>query len=207
MTKRKTSKYKRDNPNQDERYARYVKHSRFGRGPRLTGLDVETDMKTASVFLHWHSPPESRIPGTAVAADVSRQRRPTIPVTHYYDVKRGCRDCGRPFIFFAEEQKHWYEKLGFPLEVDCLRCQPCRREQHGIARKRERYEELFHVKERSRDETLEMAECCLSLIEEGIFHKRQALNVRKLLQQAGEGKQCDGLQARLAALGPKTRVE
>jgi hypothetical protein len=52
---------------------------------------------------------------TAVAADVSRQIFTTMPVTHYFDVKRVCRGCQRPFLFFADEQKHWYEELGFSI--------------------------------------------------------------------------------------------
>jgi hypothetical protein len=38
-----------------------------------------------------------------------------------------------------------------------------------IGAKRERYEELVHIVERTAVENLEMAECCLSLIEEGVF--------------------------------------
>ena len=41
-------------------------------------------------------------------------------MTHYFDAKRVCRKCERPFLFFAEEQKYWYEDLRFPLEADCL---------------------------------------------------------------------------------------
>ena len=52
---------------------------------------------------------------------MSRQSPAMVPVTHYYDVTRTCRDCDRPFIFFAQEQKHWYEQLGLPLEADCAR--------------------------------------------------------------------------------------
>lgn len=58
----------------------------------------------------------------------------------------------------------------------------CRRRQHGIAAKRERYEELFHLRERTADG--ETAECCLSLIEEGVFDTRQTQRVRQLLKEA-----------------------
>jgi hypothetical protein len=186
------------------RYADYAEHPRFGKYPRVTGLNPESDFTTGKPFLHWNA--AERIPNTAVEADLSRQSRATVPVTHYYDVKRKCRDCGRPFIFFAEEQKHWYEELGLPLEADCVRCVPCRKRQHGIAAKRERYEELFHRVERTADENLEMAECCVSLIEEGVFNARQAQHVRRLLKQAeargGAAEACDDLRTRLAALDP-----
>jgi hypothetical protein len=161
----------------------FVRHPRYGQRPRITGLNPETDYATGNVFLHWHSPAQCRIPNTAIAADLSRQSPATIGVTHYFDVKRQCRDCDRPFLFFAEEQKHWYEELGLPLESDCVRCVDCRKKQRGLERKRERYEELFHVPERTAEQDLEMADCCLSLVEASVFHKRQLQRVRMILKK------------------------
>ncbi len=183
-------------------YENYVDHPRFGRRPQITGLNPQTDLTTGKPYLHWNA--TERIPNTAIEADLTRQSRATVAVTHYYDVRRSCRDCGRPFIFFAQEQKHWYEELGLPLEADCVRCVPCRKRQHGIAAKRERYEELFHVPARSAEENLEMAECCLSLIEAGTFHARQTMRVRELLNRAdvlaGPTVLGTTLRARLAAV-------
>jgi hypothetical protein len=167
--------------NVDE-YTQFVTHPRYGQRPRITGLNPETDYD-GDVFLHWHSPRECRIPNTAIPADLSRQSPATVPVTHYFDVKRQCRDCGRPFIFFAEEQKYWYEELGFALESDCVRCVVCRKKQQGLARKRERYEELFHVSNRSVEQDLEMIDCYLSLIEAAVFHKRQLQYMRMILKK------------------------
>ncbi len=93
-----------------------------------------------------------RIPGTAIVADPSKQTRATVPVTHYFDLERSCRDCKRHFIFFAEEQKYWYEELGFGLESDCVRCTECRKKQQGIAWLKERYESLFHIEPKSAEE-------------------------------------------------------
>ena len=185
-----------------DEYANYVDHPRFGRRPHVTGLNPQTDLTTGKPFLHWNA--AERIPNTAIEADLTRQSRATVPVTHYYDVRRKCRDCDRPFIFFAQEQKHWYEELGLPLEADCVRCVPCRKRQHGLSAKRERYEELFHVAARNADESLEMAECCLSLIEAGIFNRRQIEHVRELLNRAdalsGGTELSTTLHARLTAL-------
>ena len=100
-------------------YRDFVVHPRYGQGPRITGLNPETD-HAARVFLHWHSPQWSRIPNTAILADLSRQSTATVPVTHYFEVKRRCRDCGKPLIFFAVEQQYWYEELGFGLDSDCV---------------------------------------------------------------------------------------
>lgn len=163
-------------------WERFVAHPRYGLRPRVTGLNPAPDTLGA-VVLHWHSPEQVRIPHTAIAADLSRQTPATVPVTHYFDVKRQCRDCGRPFIFFAEEQKHWYEELGFVLDADCVRCVECRQAQRGLDRQRQRYEELFHVPGRTVLEDLEFVECSLSLVEAGHFHARQLERVRRTLKR------------------------
>ena len=163
-------------------YTQFVMHPRFGQRPRITGLNPETDYGR-NIFLHWHSSKQCRIPNTAIPADLSRQSPATVPVTHYFDAKRQCRDCGRPFIFFAEEQKYWYEELGFALESDCVRCVVCRKKQKGLEHKRERYEELFHVSDRTIEQNLEMADCCLSLVEAMVFHKQQIERMRMILKK------------------------
>jgi hypothetical protein len=193
----------------EDSYNSFVEHPRYGKRPKVTGLNPRKDYD--SVFIHWHSPEECRIPETAIQADLSRQTPATVPVTHYFDVKRVCRDCGRPFIFFAEEQRHWYEELGFGLDSDCVRCAPCRKKQQGVARKRERYEVLFHVSSRSVEQNLEMADCCLTLIEEAIFHARQTERVRMLLKHVPEGRRSDrqflALAARLDAIEMRLKRE
>jgi len=167
-----------------DEFAQFVIHPRFGQQPRITGLNPENDLG-GGIFLHWHSPDECRIPNTAVPANPRQQVPATVPVTHYFDVKRECRDCGRPFIFFAEEQKYWYEELGFGLDSDCVRCPSCRKKQQGVAQGREKYEELFHIPDRSFDQDLEMAECCLGLVlvEESVFHAQQLQRARILLNR------------------------
>ena len=165
-----------------DEFDNYVEHPRYGRYPHFTGDNPDTTIG-GEVFIHWHSPENLRIPDTAIKADLSKQQEATIPVTHYYDVRRVCRDCNRPFIFFAREQKHWYEELGFGLDSDCVRCVPCRKKQQGLAQKQERYEELFHVPDKTPEQILEMAQCSLSLIEDGVFNPRQGDRIRHLLKQ------------------------
>ncbi len=168
-------------------YSAFVPHPRYGRGPRVTGLNPAKKYHYKPgehiVMLHWHSGPDRRIPNTAVEADISKQNYTTFPVTHYFDSKRTCRGCRRPFRFFAEEQRHWYEDLGFPIDADCDRCVPCRKREQGIAQKRQRYEELFHVAKPTEEELLEMAECCVSLIEVSVFYPRQHERVRMLVRR------------------------
>ncbi|HEX4997505.1 MAG TPA: zinc-ribbon domain-containing protein [Terriglobia bacterium] len=185
---------------------RYADHPRYGNKPRITGLNPEPG--APGIHLHWNATsideikrnfeavlgrpwpygdlatyarPAHRISNTAVAADLGRQSKATVAVTHYFDIERGCRDCGEPFIFFAEEQKHWYEELGFGLDSDCVRCVACRKRQQGEARRRQRYEELFREPHRTEKQTLEMIELFLALTESGAFGRRRSSRIRALL--------------------------
>ncbi|HOX05701.1 MAG TPA: zinc-ribbon domain containing protein [Planctomycetota bacterium] len=203
-----------------ERYAEHVEHPRYGKAPHVTGVDPNPD--DPAVHLHWNTrylteaqlrrierttgwhpvfPNDGTrmVPGTAVAADVSRQTPATVAITHYYDIDKVCRDCRRRFIFFAQEQKHWYEDLGFPLEADAVRCPPCRKRMQDIGRARKRYEQLSHVASRSFEETLEMAGSCLMLIEAAVFHQRQTEHVRTLLKRVPEEAKGDRRVAEITA--------
>ena len=180
-------------------YAGFVVHPRYGRRPRLTGLDPIPDLRDGSVFLHWHSPAGVRVPYTAIAADLTRQPPATVPITHYFDAKRQCRDCQRPFLFFAEEQQYWYEELGFALESDCVRCSECRRAQRGLEQLRERYADLLHVRERTPEQELELAEACLTLVEAGVSGVRPLERVRAILKRLPQDRVA-ALRERLAQL-------
>jgi hypothetical protein len=167
--------------NRAREYADFVEHPRYGKGPRRTGLDV-VDSRDGSVYCHWHSPLGVRVPNTAVAADVNRQARATLHVTHYFDARRVCRECRRPFLFFAEEQKHWYEELGFPLEADYLECPPCRKDEHRLRALRGRYEALLGNAQRTQEGTLELVECALALVESAVFTAELLPKLRGLLK-------------------------
>lgn len=165
-------------PKQED-YSAFVEHPRYGRGPRFTGVWLREKPFRYRLYMA----DDGNIDGTAVEADLQRQSPSPVPVLYYVDLKRVCVDCQRPFIFFAEEQKHWYETLGFVLSANCIRCVDCRKRQQGLERQRQRYEELFHRQDRSVDETLDMADCCLAMIENGLFTHRQTERVRMLLNQ------------------------
>jgi len=162
-------------------YSGFVEHPRYGKGPRFTGLDV-ADSPDGSVYCHWHSPPGVRIPNTAVAAEVARQGKATLHVTHYFDAKRVCRKCGRPFLFFAQEQKHWYEDLIFPLEADCLDCPPCRKDEQRVRAIRQKYEALLEKTARTQADTLELVESGLFLVDSVLFSAKLLPKLRGLLK-------------------------
>lgn len=159
-------------------YSNFVEHPRYGCGPRFT--DIRPREKPLGYRLTTYVS-DNPIGGTAVQADLERQSFSPVPVLYYFDLERECVECARPFIFFAEEQKYWYETLEFDLNADCVRCIDCRHQQHALQRQRRRYEELFHHDGRTVDENIEMAECSVALIENGIFHPRQTERIRMLL--------------------------
>lgn len=169
------------------RYSEFVEHPRYGREPRFTKL-----VPQGLVYLGWHR--DGLIPCTAVKADISKQKPSTFQVTHYYDLERKCCDCGRFFIFFALEQKHWYEVLRFGLDSDCIRCVPCRKKDQRIEQIRRKYEELFHIANRSADQSLTMAEYSLYLIENDIFTSSQTQRIRMLLNEVPDEYQANRVE-------------
>ncbi|MDB6075450.1 MAG: hypothetical protein JWO89_3090 [Verrucomicrobiaceae bacterium] len=169
----------------------YVDHPRYGSAPRFTGVDA--DLHSADVKLRYRTlvynhpmrafmkryghgipvPDETTpviIPGTAIVADLSKQAPATVHVTHYYDEEHRCEDCGRLFLFFAEEQRFWYEERQFPLDADCRRCYPCRRKLQDIEQIKRQYEVLMAVAEPSADEEAQLAVARLALVKAGHFH-------------------------------------
>ena len=105
----------------------WVDHPRFGRAPRVTGIEPEDPMA-----YRWIMPAEDRIPNTGIEADLDKQPPHTFPIPFYFDQKRICCDCGRQFIWFAEEQKYWLEELKFYIGTDCIRCVHCRQRRKGL---------------------------------------------------------------------------
>jgi hypothetical protein len=181
-------------------YSKFVEHPRYGHGPRFTRFR-ERAVPPGYRLTTYIS--RNYIDGTAVWADLDQQVFSPIPVLYYFDLKRECVDCGRPFIFFAEEQKYWYESLGFVLDADCVRCIECRKRQQGLERQGRRYEELFHRKDRTVRENIEIAKCSLDLIENGLFHNGQTERVRMFLNSIPEERdnsidqQCNDIRRRV----------
>jgi hypothetical protein len=201
----------------------FVPHPRYGDKPRHTGLDVrnlhdgvhlrcwtegELEAWAARHSLAWIDPAlvGSLIPGTAIVADPSRQRGSCMLNTHYYDIQRKCRDCGRLFIFFAEEQRYWYEELQFPVDADCVRCHPCRQRHQALNATRRSYETLLHVESPGVEELLELTLARLDLVEAGLFHPRQLERVRAFLRQHPDHERSPAIRARLEAVSRTTKA-
>jgi hypothetical protein len=164
-------------------YRHHVMHPRYGYAPRVNGREGPT---TDSHHLHPIYSDETLVSGTAVRADALMQRG-AYPLLHYYDVDKVCANCGRRFIFFAMEQKHWYEELGFTLNSKCLRCPECRKREQRFVKLRKRYDALLKA-DRSWAESIALADTALSLVEAGTMRLRDFSKLRRFLNEVPEGE-------------------
>jgi hypothetical protein len=162
-------------------YRKHVSHPRYGYAPRVTGKDGPTSPDGDT---HWRYAEETMIPRTAVKADMLKQYS-AFPLAHYYDLDKVCTDCRRPFIFFAVEQKHWYEVLGFPLDSRAVRCPECRKRDQRFAKLRQRYDALLKQK-RSWEECIELADAALTLVESGAMRLRDFSKLHRFLNEVPE---------------------
>jgi hypothetical protein len=65
--------------------------------------------------------------GRAVVADVGKQQLGMgTPFAAYVPRPFRCEDCRAESVFGAEEQRHWFEDLGFLIWVHPKQCAPCR---------------------------------------------------------------------------------
>lgn len=124
----------------DDPFADFVPHPRYGRSPIVPGEEVPPDLYRD----HWRYSSQAGhlYTKTAILADLDRQTPCPVPLPAYVDMRVDCRTCGRPFLFFAREQKHWYKELGFPLDARCMHCPECRKQNQRTQRSRERLADL-----------------------------------------------------------------
>ena len=138
-------------------------HPRYGRRPRITGRDYRGDKLGLDPSWKYNIDDVTIIPNTGILADISKQHGSAIPIYAYYDVLKTCVDCGRPFIFFAEEQRYWFETLGFANDANCVRCVECRKKQQTDDRANSEYQRLLEKEEKSWEDFHNLAIAALDL--------------------------------------------
>lgn len=168
-------------PGKIEDFTNYVEHPRYGRGPIFTNLIPSLSKRDEFVLIGRAGSCRSRINGTAVIADMEKQSGCAYAVKYYFDEKKCCPGCNRPFIFFAQQQKYWFDELGFNISTAGKWCYDCRQLRIGLKRNLLRYAELKNNDNRNIAESIEMAEICLTELEAGRFTERQTQTVRALL--------------------------
>jgi hypothetical protein len=130
----------------------YVNHPRFGDTPCNSGIKVSLSDILAA---HWSLEGKSTFPETAIPADTSKQNYSVFPRTFYVDIEKQCRQCRRWFLFYALEQRFWYETLGFYVDADCVRCPDCRKDAQRLKQQMLGYQHLLVMPQRSAAQTRE----------------------------------------------------
>ena len=171
------------------RYANYVNHPRYGRGPRFTPVsreDIDQAIEQAQGMIsdRWLYEP-GYVDGTFVLADWRRQAPAVFRTAAYADVECRCDACGRGFIWFAEEQKHWFEELKFNLSATCPHCVDCRKVLQREKALAETYARGAADLDRAAtpDELFAGAAAGVRLIERGAFGPKAHQQVRAALNR------------------------
>jgi len=76
---------------------------------------------------------------TAVKADTSKQNCSVCPRHWYIDATLNCLRCSNTFVFSAEEQRFWFEDLGFWVNSQAAHCRACRRDLRELKSLRQQY--------------------------------------------------------------------
>jgi len=155
----------------------YVDHPRFGNQPIPSEYDFS---KEEIEQAHWSYSGLKYFPYTAIPANVEKQNSGTNTRTIYVDIAMVCEICNQPFIFFAQEQKYWFETLEFYVDATCKRCCNCRRKKHEVSTMQQRYESLVNLAERSTDESRELKQIALELYQLGYIKDLAKINKIKI---------------------------
>lgn len=156
-------------------YKEYVKHPRYGDKPKYSNNNYSLDEILQS---HWHYDRETIFPESAIPADIGKQNYSVFPCTIYVDIEKKCRQCGRWFIFYALEQKYWYEELYFIIDADCVKCIDCRKKEQTIKLMIRDYEALVKNNNRTDTETKKLRNIALELLQLGYIRNKH--NIAKI---------------------------
>jgi hypothetical protein len=95
-------------------------------------------------------------------------------------VLRHCRTCHRPFIFFAAEQRYWFETLRLFVDADCVHCPACRRESQTTRRRLRRYSDLMAKgADATRKELMFLVDDATYLLERGVLRNLNTVGALK----------------------------
>jgi hypothetical protein len=131
------------------------------------------------------------------------------PALVFGPLEKVCRTCGAPFIFTAEEQKHWYEDLGFFIDATAVHCGPCRAAHQRVEAARRDYAAALHAARgaRSAEQHLAVARAAIALLHAGGHVSiDKALGHCTRARRLGSSAGADRLSEALRALRESHRV-
>ncbi|MGV3756923.1 MAG: zinc-ribbon domain containing protein [Verrucomicrobiota bacterium] len=144
-------------------------------------------------------------PDSVIVADETKQNYSVMPRPYYVDILKSCRDCQNEFIFYATEQRHWYETLGFYIDADCVRCPNCRTTDQTLRRRFTRYSKNITRKDLTDEEFTMLLGDALFLYESGLLKTDQQL--RRLRNQARKRLPDSKILTKLDAALTKNRTK
>lgn len=139
----------------------------------------------------WQTWRSTIVPGTAILPNEALQNYALFPRRIYADLLKQCKSCTRPFVFYANEQRFWYETLRIPVDADCVMCPPCRKHAHRVKAALFRYEKALHAPRLDAKDMKAFVEDALFLLEQGVVRNLARLGaiknraVRELADYAG----------------------
>ncbi len=126
------------------------------------------------------------------------------PALVFGPLEKRCRECGVDFVFTADEQRHWYETLGFFLDSTAVRCSSCRTKRRRLEQARRAWELALKAVDSTPKSHLAVVEAGLTLLEHGGQVKREKL-LMHTSRAAKLGADVSALRQRLNVRAASTR--
>ena len=150
-----------------------VPHPRYGSvslPSGVRGISLETILSG-----YWGYKTEHVFPDSVLIANPDKQNYSIFPRQFYVDILKTCRSCARPFIFFAAQQKHWFETLGFFVDADCVHCSECRAQRTTTKRAVQHYSSLVQLAQPNSNELQQLVDATVWLLTQGALKNRSRL--------------------------------
>lgn len=178
-----------------------VPHPRYGDKVIVSGSTADADEIRQSF---WRYPHETIFPQSAIKADVKLQHYGAHRRGYYVDILKHCRSCSRPYLFFAKEQRHWYETLGFWIDADCVHCPECRKSDQQVRRRFQRYGAAINREKLPVKELVTLVSDAIFLWQAGLLRDEQKLyRLRKTMRRIlADHKVTLELECLIASLPP-----
>ncbi|MES2676676.1 MAG: zinc-ribbon domain-containing protein [Pseudomonadota bacterium] len=151
----------------------FVNRPGYGNKPIKSGTSFSKEIIDRS---HWRYSSVKYFPETAIEANIEKQNYALYPRKLYVDIAIQCDVCKRMFIFFALEQKYWFEELEFYIDAHCTRCIECRKNDQEIRFMQKRYQTLIASNERTVQETNDLKNIALELYQLGYIRNINKIN-------------------------------
>ena len=143
--------------------------------------------------------------GKAIASEPWQQlTRSDYPFFAYFERSLKCADCGKDFLFSAQEQHYWYDILQFYIDSYPKQCAPCRH-------KRRVYKRHFHDLQRAIESLDPNSSEQLAQVAEGylkIGSPQRALEFfRRARNKARKENEKDQFQQRITSIQAELEAE